>query len=278
MSSPADVHAGLLFSAHWGMSFFGGLTGNAAIAREHLAESQRIAEQANSPVLRLWIAEVAIEYHAATGDWDHALEVGMNGIHLARALEQRAILPRLLTWTALLHIARNEMDMACEELDEAWAVSGAGRSNGNIHTVVPAHTGRAAFHLARSEWEEAIDVAKKGLAIADRSGYAVWAVHRLLPILAEAHLQKGDIESARIVGARLRADAERLGHTLGLAWANTCDALMAWLSGDSQTGATVLRGAAESNRIDSLCIRRRARTPSAGGPPCRYRRPRWRAA
>jgi DNA-binding NarL/FixJ family response regulator len=248
--------AGLLLSAHWGLSFFGGLTGNAALARGHLIESQHIAEQANSPVLRLWAAEVAIEYHAATGDWDHALEVGMNGIRLARALEQRAILPRLLIWTAMVHMARNDMALARAELDEAWEVSGAASHNDNtgkathraynIHTVVPAHTGLAAYHLTNGDWDEAIRIAERGLAIADRSGYAVWAVHRLLPVLAEAHLQRNDLDRARVVGARLRADAERLGNTLGIAWADTCDALIAWLSGDSHTGAKVLRAAAES--------------------------------
>lgn len=42
----------------------------------HLAESERIADTLHSPLLRLWSAEVAIEYLAGVGDWRTALDRG----------------------------------------------------------------------------------------------------------------------------------------------------------------------------------------------------------
>src|SRR5690606_17619916 len=66
-----------------------------------------------------------------------------------------------------------------------------------------------------------------------------------LPIIAEAHLSMADIEGASRVGARLRADSERLGHRLGLAWADACDGLILWLRGDIAAGIPRLRTAVE---------------------------------
>jgi hypothetical protein len=89
-------------------------------------------------------------------------------------------------------------------------------------------------------------VAQAGLRIADRTGYVVWAIHHLLPIAAEAALHARDLELANQVGARMRAEAEAVGHPLGLAWADACDAILIWLQGDAQQGAVALRAGAES--------------------------------
>jgi DNA-binding CsgD family transcriptional regulator len=95
----------------------------------------------------------------------------------------------------------------------------------------------------------------------DRTGYDVWAVHRLLPVAAEASLYLRDLDRARHYGARLRASAERFGNRLGLAWADACDALTIWLSGDPGSGAEMMKLAIvelESIpfRIDAARLRR----------------------
>ena len=58
----------------------------------------------------------------------------------------------------------------------------------------------AAYHLAAGERERAIEVGEAGLAIAERSGYVAWAVHRLLPIVGEATLWLSDFDRARRYG------------------------------------------------------------------------------
>jgi DNA-binding CsgD family transcriptional regulator len=77
-------------------------------------------------------------------------------------------------------------------------------------------------------------------------------MHRLLPIMAEAYLSMGDVEGATRVGARLRADAERLGHDLGIGWADACDAFLVWLRGDIDEAVRCLRAAAE--RLESVPV------------------------
>lgn len=235
--------------AHWALATLAGLTGTAEAVARHLAEAERLADELDSPVFRVWTAEIAIEYASATGEWDHALALGERMLALGRSVGMRAPLPRLLVWTAIIHLHRGELERAHALIDEAWALSGAaqGRTRpSDVHSVVPAHTGLAAYHLARGDFPEAMRVGEAGLAIADRAGALVWAVHRLLPVLAEAALEARDLQRAEIIGARLRQDSERLGQRAGLAWASACEALVAMLRGETDRAVTLLRDAAAS--------------------------------
>lgn len=232
---------------HWGLAVLASLTGDAGAAPRHVAECERLAERLASPLHRLRAAELAIELASNTGEWGRALEIGEWALALARALNQRVLLPRLLVWIGIIRLGRGELEAGRALVDEAWELAGAGGAGApvDVHTAVPAHCGRAAWHVAAGEFETALGVARAGLAIADRSGYAVWAIHRLLPLMAEAHLSMGDVEGAAAAGARLRGESERLGHQLGLAWADACDALLVWLRGDMPGGIERLRAAAE---------------------------------
>lgn len=234
------------FFSEWGLAVLEGLTGHTAVMAEHIAAIERIAEQQRSPLLRLWTAELAIELGAAVGQWEQAIATGENAIRLARSLNQRTLLPRLLVWTALIYIGRGELAHAKSYIDEAWQQSGADRADDgpvDVHTVVPAHIGLAAYHVVTRDFAEAIRVCQRGLEIADRTGYAFWAMHRLLPILAEAHCHLWDVEGALVVERRIRQEAERLGHRVGLAWADTCRALVVWLAGDPAGATRLIREA-----------------------------------
>jgi DNA-binding CsgD family transcriptional regulator len=208
----------------------------------------RLADELRSPVLRAWSAELALEYASARGDWEQGLAIGEEAIRLARALQQWTLLPRLLVWTGLIYLGRSEIERGEQYIEEAWQLSGArrpGRRGVNVHAVMPAYIGRAGVCLARGDYEGAVRIGEEALAIADRAGYALWGVHRVMPIIAESYLWMRDLEGAVRIGERLRRDAERLGHGLGMAWATACDALVAWLGGDSERGAIMLREAAE---------------------------------
>ena len=234
------------FYSIWGLAVLEGLTGRVSVMAEHLSAAEHIAEQQRSPLLRLWTDELAIELAAALGEWDRGIGIGEKAIGLARSLNQRTLLPRLLVWTALIHIGRGELGPAEAYVDEAWEISRAdfvGQEPVDVHTVVPAHIGRAALHLACRRFNQAIAVCQRGLDLADRTGYAFWAMHRLLPILAEAHCYLWDVEGALAVERRIRAEAERLGHRIGLAWADSCRALAVWLGGDPAGAIRLLRDA-----------------------------------
>jgi DNA-binding CsgD family transcriptional regulator/tetratricopeptide (TPR) repeat protein len=240
---------GVAWSAHWALAMLGGLTASVADIALHLAQAQRMADELRSPLLRAWTAEVAIEYYAGIGEWDQAVALAERTLEAARSLGQSALIPRLLVWLGLLYLGRGNIDRGKACVDEAWAVSGAERETargaGDVHSIVPAHTGRAAYHLAMQDYAEAIRVGERGLEIADASGYVVWAVHRLMPVIAEAALWKSDIALARRIGKRLRRDAQRLEHRLGLAWADASDALFAMLKGNKERSVEMLRGVAE---------------------------------
>jgi DNA-binding CsgD family transcriptional regulator len=237
----------LLFMAHWAMGVLEAFAGNTEPFDHHLGEAMRLADELRSPVLRAWGAELAIEYASARGDWEEALSLGEEAIRMARALQQRTLLPRLLVWTGLVHLGRSDLARGEAHVEEAWHVSGAGRhaATVNVHAVIPAYIGRVGVCLAKGEYEKAVQLGEEALTIADRSGYIVWGVHHLLPLIAESYLWMRQIDGAQRVGDRLRRDAGRLGHRMGLAWAQACDALVAWLGGDSARGAVLLREAAE---------------------------------
>lgn len=227
--------------AHWGLAVLAGFTGSSPAAAHHIAESGRLADELRSPLRRLWISEVAVEYAAAIGEWDTAISLGERSIALARALGQRMLLPRLLVWVGSLYLARGKMELAWSYLEEAWTLSGAGEEGlADVHTVVPAHMGIAAYHLARKDYMRAMEVGEAGLAIADRSGYVAWAIYRLLPLIGEAAVWLRDLDLVERVGSRLRRDSERIGHKLGLAWADGCDALALRLRGEMERAAELL--------------------------------------
>lgn len=223
------------FWSLWVRAAFQGLTGSPDGLKSLVEEARAVASRIGSPHLRLWAAELLIEHAAATGSWDRGLTIGEQAIALAENLGHHAVLPRLRVWTGLIHLARGDLDRARVLMDGAWelAVDGADSGGIDVHGFVPAHIGRAAFLLATGDHDEAVEVAQRGLDAADASGYFIWAVHRLLPTMAEAHILRGDLEGAQSTGARLRADSERIDHGLGRAWSDACDALVQWKSGDS---------------------------------------------
>jgi len=237
------------WSAHWGIAVLAGLTGNAAELARHVSEAHRIAEELGSPVLSAWTSEVSIEYASGIGDWQSGLALAERTIPIARALGAKTLLPRLLVWTGLMHLGRGELAKAKSLFDESWAISGAadaGHAAVDVHSVVPAHTGMAAYALATGDREGAIALGEAGVAIADRSSYVAWSIHRLIPIILEAALWIQDFGRVQKYGERLRRDATQMNHTLGLAWATASDALVARLRDhDLPRAAELLRCAAD---------------------------------
>jgi tetratricopeptide (TPR) repeat protein len=225
-AATATAEHDVLFSCHWALAVLEGLTGRVAVMADHIAAAERIAEQLRSPLFWLATAELRIEYWWCLGEWDRGIAAGERAIALARSLNQRALLTRLLVWTATIHLGRGEMARARGYVDEAWNLSGADDVDAgaplDVHRVVPAFIGRAAYLLALGQHREAVRVGETGLALADRTGYVFWAIHRLLPIITESYCHLTDIEGALRCEARLRRDSQRLGHQLGMAWATPC--------------------------------------------------------
>ncbi len=234
------------FWTYWGLAVYEGLLGNTARMGELVDQAEEVARKMRSPLLHLRSSELGIEQAAATGDWDRGIALGEQACAVARALSQNTLLPRLLVWTSLIYLGRGEVKLARPLIEEAWSVSGAGDEvPPNIHGAIPAHIGKGYLAMAEGDLDEAIRVARAGLAMADRVGYGIWAIHRLLPLLAEAYLWKGDLEGAREVGERLRRDSTPIGHRLGLAWARSCEALVTWQEKrDPVEGARLLEEAA----------------------------------
>ena len=254
------------FWARWGLSVLGGMTGDTRGMSAGIAEATEIANALRSPVLRLWTAEMSIELAYASGDWNSGITLGEQSISLARSLNQKALLPRLLMLTSLFYEGRGDLDRAWALVDEACAVSGLrGDAPADVHLVVPAYVGLAHYYVAAEEYQKAIAAARKGLEITEGTGYTLWAVHRLLPILAEASLWAGEIDEAQRVGERMREHARAMDHKLGIAWADACDALVRWKRGDPAGGALAMREAAEAlERIPMVPYAVRIRRQLAG--------------
>jgi len=242
---------GVGFWSHWALGAMAGLIGDTEEAERQVGAAKQLADELGSPFLKSEIAEGMVGLAYMRGDWEEGVAVGERAADLARSLGQRTVLPRLLCWLSLIYIGRGELEQAKAAAEEAWDVAGAEGALDRVGatdmaTVLPAHIAWASYHMASGEWDEAVRIAKVGLSIADRSGYVVWAIHHLLPIIAEGSLHARNLEVATEAGRRMRADAEAVGHPLGLAWADACDAILTWLQGDAERGAVALRAGVES--------------------------------
>jgi DNA-binding CsgD family transcriptional regulator len=167
-------------------------------------------------------------------------------------------------WAALVHVSRGDFARARPYLDEAWGLTAGHAPNErptDVHTHVPVHMGFAQYHLFTGDHARAIEVGEAGLAIAERTGYLVWAIHRLLPTIIEAALWQRDLPRARRTADRLREVSTRIGHRLGLIWSDAADGLIARLEGDRPRAAALLAGAADELErvpwvLDSARLRR----------------------
>ena len=258
---------GIEFWARWGLAVLTGMRGDTEGMAVAIDEVNEIADKMRSPVLRLWTADMALELAQATGDWDAGIANGERAIALARALNQRTLLPRLLIWISQIHIARNELERAEELTLEAAEMAGIGDPSKpmDVHRVVPTYIGLAHYKLALGDYEDAIADAERGLEIAEGTGYILWAIHLLLPLLAEACLWTGHIDRAESVGRRMRAHAESIDHRLGLVWADACDSLVQWKRGDPAGAVGRMRAAADAlEEIPMLWTATRLRRQLAG--------------
>ena len=245
----------LEWTAHWGMSLLAGVLGDQPSFVKHLSVSEKLANEMHSPLLPLWCAELSAQYFSSVGEWDAALETAERTIVLAKNLSQRTLLPRLYVWSGLIYLARGAEEKAREYFELAWKLAGgenAARADGrtdavlDVPSIVPAHLGLAAYHLAKGNPREALRIGEAGLEIADRTSYVVWSLQWLLPVVCEAALTAGDFERAAEHSRRTRRDAERLQHKLGLANADACDGLLAMFrDGDRARATGLLRSAAE---------------------------------
>jgi DNA-binding CsgD family transcriptional regulator/tetratricopeptide (TPR) repeat protein len=239
---------GVAYWAHWAMAVTRGLGGDTEEMARQLDRARELARDLRSPVLELWTAEMTIEHHYATGAWEAGIAVGEGAIALARSLNQRTLLPRLLVWTSSMYLGRGEIERGRALVDEARSLAGIdeGEDGRSVHAVVPAYIGTAHYHMAREDYEEAARAGESGLRVAEGTGYLIWALHRLLPIIAEAHLWLEDLEGARRAGERMRELSDRLDHSLGRSWADACEAMVLWKGGDAAQGAVAMREAAEA--------------------------------
>jgi len=239
------------FWGHWALAVMEGVRGNTAEMAVHIQGSRDVARELGSPLMRLMTAELQMEFYHASGDWDAGIALGEEAVSLARSLNLRTLVPRLLVTLSSFYLGRGQLELANDLTEEAWETSGSARADADagfidVHTVVPAHIGRAAYHLAAGDWYEAIRVGEAARALTDRSGYVVWGIHRLLPLIGEAHFRTGNLKKAAEVAGQLRRQAESMGHGLGLAWADAGEALAIWLAGDSEEGAERLKAAADA--------------------------------
>ncbi|MCC7052926.1 MAG: AAA family ATPase [Gemmatimonadaceae bacterium] len=239
------------WAAHWAMAMLEGFTGDVDGVAGHLRDAAAIADALGSPSLQAMTAEIEIEHASGTGRWDEALAIAARTIPFARATMPRSLLPRLLVWTGMVLLERDETEQARASFEEAWTLSGAaGAGTGdaaieNVHNVILAHTGMGLYALSHGEWARARDYGERGLALADRFGYVAWAIHRLLPMIMEAALRTHDFDRVEGLMSRLRLQSTALGHRLGLAWATAAEALVARMKHHAPDAAARLLAAAD---------------------------------
>ncbi|MEK7401207.1 MAG: protein kinase [Gemmatimonadota bacterium] len=238
----------LQWSAHVGLATLAGLTGDGAGVLRRIAVAEPLCEELQSPLFRAYTDEITIHYHFASGDWDAGIAMAERTIAVARALNQRTLLPRVLVAATAFHIARGDHELAKRYLDEAWEVGVARAAKGQpieVHSQLSVYAGLATYYLALGNHKKAVEIGEQGMAIADKVGYTVWATYRLLPITAEAALWTDDVVRAQRLRERMMRDCTRMNHRLGLAWIAAGDGLIARIKHDDKTAARLIRSAIE---------------------------------
>ncbi|NNM31658.1 MAG: tetratricopeptide repeat protein, partial [Gemmatimonadetes bacterium] len=245
-----------LFRARWVLAALEGLMGNTESMRELMVQARFDVEDLGSPALRLWVAELEVKYAWARGEWGRGISEGEAAISLARALNQRVLLSRLMVWTSIIYVGRGAFDRARALCEEAWELSGAGRSDPramDVHGVIPAHIGRMAYAISQDDLDTAIALGEQGLEIAQRSGYRTWVLD-LLPLLMEAYLRAERYSDADAAADRMKAAAAEMDHSLARAWAAACDALVGWQT-EGTSEETILRLKAAADGLREIPIR-----------------------
>ena len=236
----------ITFWVYWALAIGESFVGEVEAMDRHIQRCRKIAKELRSPVLRLWTSEILLEHAMAAGEWNYGIALGEQAVARARDLGQDALLPRLLVWLSLIYLGRGEIERGRACVDEAWTMSGAASGdNSRVHLVIPAHIGKAMYHLATGDPEEAIRIGEAGLAVAENTGFIIWATHRLLPLIAEAYLQIHDAEAGAHIEQRLRRYGKKMSTRSGLAWLSAYEAVKTWYSGDIERSTVLLRKAAE---------------------------------
>jgi DNA-binding CsgD family transcriptional regulator/tetratricopeptide (TPR) repeat protein len=256
----------LVWQATLASAIFAGLTSDAEETARCIARCRKLEEGLRSPLLPLWTSEVELSHAAWTGSWDDAVSIGERAIAASLIHNQNTLLPRLLLWTGLIYLARQELDRARSYFDDAWRRSGADTATDHridVQCVVPAHIGLAAYHLETGNYGEAIRVGEAGARLADRLGYVAWTVHWLLPIVGEAALWSRDFARVEACSVRIRRDADQLSSPIGDALADACDGMLLLLRDENHPAAIgMLRSAVsklDANKYpDHACRVRRA--------------------
>lgn len=237
----------ITFWVYWQLAVLEGFLGETEVMDRRIQRCREIAKELRSPVLDLWTSDVLLEHAMAAGEWENGIALGEQAVARARSLGQDALLPRLLVFLSLIYLGRGEIERGRACVDEAWTMSGASSGDhSRVHLVVPAHIGMAAYHVAAGEYEEAIRVGEAGLAIAENTGFIIWAAHRLLPLIGEAYLQIHDAAAGSHIEQRMRRYGKKIGTRTGLAWLSAFEAVKIWYSGDIERATVLLRKAAES--------------------------------
>lgn len=236
------------WSAHHGLAMLAGFTGNRDEVLSHIKSGEQLADELGSPLLRLYLDELTMQYAYASGDWDAGVALSERTIATARALNQKTLLPRLLVWATQFLTARGEYERAKQYLDEAWELGVARAARGRpieLHSQVTVYAGFASYYLAMGDFARAVEMGDQGLAIADRAGYTLWATWRLLPVTAEAAFWKRDVQRAQQLRERMKEDGERMGQRLGRVLVTVGDGLIARLKDDYAKAAELLKTAIE---------------------------------
>ena len=111
--------------------------------------------------------------------------------------------------------------------------------------MIVAHIGQAAYYFATQQWVRSIEWAQRGIALGDRHGIIAWSVHRLLAIVAEAAWYEEQYELTEAAGRRLRVEAPRLGHGLGVLYAEAAEVFLAHRRAPTPETVPALLGIAE---------------------------------
>jgi tetratricopeptide (TPR) repeat protein len=236
----ADQEA--LLSVHRDLAYIHVLQGDFEIGRRHGDQALALAEQLENPpnrsvtlALRGWIAGLAGDWQCAPADLDEALA-------LSRQLEPSWYSPYVLTFRARLALAEGDWADAAASVREAIALA---EGSGDLQVLRWASTTMAESEILEDRPEAA---RARLMPLLDRPGLEECDVTTLLPVLAWAQLELGQVEQAASTLEEALARAQPEGMRLVVVETLRVQALLALRRGQSDMAAFSLEEGLELAR------------------------------
>lgn len=210
-----------------------------------LEKGARWAEELGDASAQAYVAHWRCWIHYVLGEYDNAIDIGNQGLSLARTVGDERLATQLIVSLGQCHAAAGEHAQALTWLDQGIALKrkrAAGRSNLKLAQGHAYALGcRAAVYADRGDFDLADSDMAEALQAVEGTGHAVEA--SLLALVGQINIFRGDFQAAAEAASECRAQAERFNSNYAFAMGSVYEAYAHWELTRTPTALEAIRNA-----------------------------------